>query len=99
LLQRHSVSLLRFESPDSNPRGLVLPRPEPRWTYQVEAQFVCEALDASIGADFIPQVWKVSSRARLIRLLGHPVLQTVDLPSYLTYGIRTGYLATKIRAC
>jgi hypothetical protein len=52
--QKHSVSLLRFESPDSNPRGLALPRPEPRWTYQVGAQFICEALDASIGANFIP---------------------------------------------
>jgi hypothetical protein len=54
LLQRHSVSLLRFESPNSNLRGLVLPRPEPRWTYQVKAQFICEAPDASIGANFIP---------------------------------------------
>jgi hypothetical protein len=35
---------------------------------------------------------KFLGRARLIRILGHLVLQTVDLPSYLTYGIRTGLL-------
>jgi hypothetical protein len=33
---------------------------------------------------------KFLSRARLIRIPGHLVLQTVDLPLYLTYGIRIG---------
>jgi hypothetical protein len=35
---------------------------------------------------------KLLGRARLIRIPGHLVLQTVDLPSYLTYGIRNGIL-------
>jgi hypothetical protein len=35
---------------------------------------------------------KFLGRARLIRILGHLVLQTVDLPSYLTCGIRIGIL-------
>jgi hypothetical protein len=38
---------------------------------------------------------KFLSRARLIQIPGHLVLQTVDLPSYLTYGIRTGILPPK----
>jgi hypothetical protein len=33
---------------------------------------------------------KFLGRARLIRIPSHLVLQTVDLPSYLTYGIRIG---------
>jgi hypothetical protein len=66
LSQRHSVSLLRFESPDSNPRGLVLPRPEPRWTYQVEAQFIarhpmCPSVQTSYR-----RYGKFLGRARLI---------------------------------
>jgi hypothetical protein len=35
---------------------------------------------------------KFLGRVRLIRIPGHLVLQTVDLPSYLTYGIRIGIL-------
>jgi hypothetical protein len=38
---------------------------------------------------------KFLGRARLIRIPGHLVLQTVDLPSYLTYSIRTGILPPK----
>jgi hypothetical protein len=35
---------------------------------------------------------KFLGRARLIRIPGHLVLQTVNLPSYLTYGVRIGIL-------
>jgi hypothetical protein len=35
---------------------------------------------------------KFLGRARLIRIPGHLVLQTVDLHSYFTYGIRIGIL-------
>jgi hypothetical protein len=35
---------------------------------------------------------KFLGRARLIQIPGHLVLQTVDLPSYLTYGIRISIL-------
>jgi hypothetical protein len=35
---------------------------------------------------------KLLGRVRLIRIPGHLVLQTVDLPSYLTYGIRIDIL-------
>jgi hypothetical protein len=40
---------------------------------------------------------KFLGRARLIRIPGHVVLQTVDLPSYLTYGIRIGILPPEFR--
>jgi hypothetical protein len=35
---------------------------------------------------------KLLGRVRLIRIPGHLVLRTVDLPSYLTYGIQIGIL-------
>jgi hypothetical protein len=40
---------------------------------------------------------KLLGRVRLIRILGHLVLQTVDLPSYLTYGIRISILPPESR--
>jgi hypothetical protein len=52
----------------------------------------CEAPDASIGAYLHAVSKKIFSTERLIRIPGHPVLLTMDLPSYLTYGIRTGLL-------
>jgi hypothetical protein len=42
--------LLRFESPDSNPRGLALLQPEPRVDLPGRSPVQCEALDASIDA-------------------------------------------------
>jgi hypothetical protein len=45
-----SVSLLRFKSPDSNPRGLALLRPEPRMDLSGRSPVQCEVLDASIEA-------------------------------------------------
>jgi hypothetical protein len=47
-----SVSLLRFESPNSNPRGLALLRPEPRMDLSGRSPVQCGALDASIEARF-----------------------------------------------
>jgi hypothetical protein len=44
------VSLLRFESPDPNPRGLVLLRPEPRVDLSGRSPVMCKALDVSIDA-------------------------------------------------
>jgi hypothetical protein len=44
------VSLLRFESPDSNPRGLALLRPEPRVDLSGRCPVMRKAFDASIDA-------------------------------------------------
>jgi hypothetical protein len=44
------VSLLRFESPDSNPRGLALLRPEPHVDLSSQSPVMRKALDASIDA-------------------------------------------------
>jgi hypothetical protein len=86
------VSLLRFESPDSNTRGLELLQPEPRVDLLGRSPVVCKALDASINVKLhTVGMENYLSRARL-RLPGHLVLQTVDLPWYLTYGIRIGIL-------
>jgi hypothetical protein len=50
IVAKTSVSLLRFESPDSNPRGLGPLRPEPRVDLSGQSPVVCKALDASIDA-------------------------------------------------
>jgi hypothetical protein len=50
IVAKTSVSLLRFESPDSNPRGLALLRPEPRVDLLGRSPVICKALDASIDA-------------------------------------------------
>jgi hypothetical protein len=50
IVAKTSVSLLRFESPDSNPRGLVLLRPEPRVDLSGRSPVMCKALDAFIEA-------------------------------------------------
>jgi hypothetical protein len=50
IVAKTSVSLLRFESPDSNPRGLALLRPEPRVDLSGRSPVMCKALDASIDA-------------------------------------------------
>jgi hypothetical protein len=50
IVAKTSVSLLRFESPDSKPRGLELLRPEPRVDLSGQSPVVCKALDASIDA-------------------------------------------------
>jgi hypothetical protein len=44
------VSLLRFESPDSNPRGLALLQPQPRVDLSGRSPVMRKALDASINA-------------------------------------------------
>jgi hypothetical protein len=44
------VSLLKFESPDSNPRGLALLQPEPRVDLSGRSPAMRKALDASIDA-------------------------------------------------
>jgi hypothetical protein len=55
---------------------------------------VCKALDASIDAKLhTVGMENYLSRACLMRLPGHLVLLTVDLPSYLTYDIRIGILS------
>jgi hypothetical protein len=93
IVTKTSVSLLRFESPNSNPRGLVPLRPEPRVDLSGRSPVVCKALDASIDARLHAVGMENSlSRARLMRLPGHLVLLTVDLSSYLTYDIRIGIL-------
>jgi hypothetical protein len=98
IVAKTSVSLLRFESPDSNPRGLALLRPEPRVDLSGRSPVVCKELDASIDKRLHTACMENSlSRARLVRLPGHLVLLTVDLSSYLTYGIRIGILAPKFR--
>jgi hypothetical protein len=49
---------------------------------------MCKALDVSIDARLHTAGMENSlNRARLMRLPGHLVLLTVDLPSYLTYNI------------
>jgi hypothetical protein len=50
IVAKTSVSLLRFESPDSNPRGLALLRPEPHVDLSGQSLVMCKALDASIDA-------------------------------------------------
>jgi hypothetical protein len=50
IVAKKSVSLLRFESPDSNPHGLVLLQPEPRVDLSGQSPVVCKALDATIDA-------------------------------------------------
>jgi hypothetical protein len=50
IVAKTSVSLLRFESPDSNPRGLALLQPEPRVDLSGRSPVMCKALDASIDA-------------------------------------------------
>jgi hypothetical protein len=93
IVAKTSVSLLRFESPDSNPRGLAPLRPEPRVDLSGRSPVVCKALDASIDAKLHAVGTENSlSRACLMRLPGHLVLLIVDLSSYLTYGIRIGIL-------
>jgi hypothetical protein len=93
IVAKTSVTLLRFESPDSNPRGLALLRPEPHVDLSGQSPVVCKALDASIDARlYTAGMVNSLSRARLMRLPGHLVLLTVDLPSYLTYGIQIGIL-------
>jgi hypothetical protein len=44
------VCSLRFDSPDSNPRGLALLRPEPRVDLSGRSPVLRKALDASIDA-------------------------------------------------
>jgi hypothetical protein len=93
IVTKTSVSLLRFESPDSNPRGLAPLRPEPRVDLSGQSPVVCKALDASIDAKLHAVGMENSlSIARLMRLPGHLVLLTVDLSSYLTYDIQIGIL-------
>jgi hypothetical protein len=88
IVAKTSVSLLRFESPDSNPRGLVPLRPEPRVDLLGRSPVMCKAFDASIDAKLHAVGTENSlNRARLMRLSGHLVLLTVDLSSYLTYDI------------
>jgi hypothetical protein len=48
IVAKTSVSLLRFESPDSNPRGLALLRPEPRADLSGRSTVMFKALNASI---------------------------------------------------
>jgi hypothetical protein len=50
IVAKISVSLLRFEFPDSNPRGLALLRPEPRVDLPGRSPVMCKAIDASIDA-------------------------------------------------
>jgi hypothetical protein len=50
IVAKTSVSLLRFESPDSNPHGLALLRPEPHADLSGQSPVMCKALDASIDA-------------------------------------------------
>jgi hypothetical protein len=93
IVTKTSINLLRFESPDSNPRGLAPLRPKPRVDLSGQSLVVCKALDASIDARLHTVGMENSlSRARLMRLPGHLVLLTVDLSLYLTYGIRIGIL-------
>jgi hypothetical protein len=93
IVAKTSVSLLRFESSDSNLRGLAPLRPEPRVDLSGRSPVVCKALDVSIEAKLYDVgTKKFLGRARLLRLPGHLVLLTVDLSSHLTYGIRIGIL-------
>jgi hypothetical protein len=90
------VSLLRFESPDSNPRGLAPLRLVPRVDLSGRSPVVCKALGASIDAKLhAVGIENFLSRARLMRLPGHLVLLTVDLSLYLTYDIRIGILPSE----
>jgi hypothetical protein len=50
IVAKTSISLLRFKSPDSNPRGLALLRPEPRVDLSGRSPVMCKALDATIDA-------------------------------------------------
>jgi hypothetical protein len=98
IVAKTSVSLLRFESPDSNPRGLAPLRPAPRVDLSGQSPVVCKALDAYIDARTHAVGMENSlSRARLMRLPGQLVLLYVVLPSYLTYGIRIGILPPEFR--
>jgi hypothetical protein len=93
IVAKTSVGLLRFESSDSNPRGLALLRPEPCVELSGRSPVVCMTLDASIDARLHTVGMENSlNRARLMRFPGHLVLLTMDLTSYLTYGIRIGML-------
>jgi hypothetical protein len=88
IVAKTSVSLLRFKSPDSDRRGLAQLRPELRVELSGRSPVVCKALDASINANLHAVGMENSlSRARLMRVPGHLVLLTVNLSSYLTYGI------------
>jgi hypothetical protein len=67
IVAKTTVSLLRFESPDSNPRGLVPLRPVPRVDLSGQSPVICKALDASIDAKFHAVGTENSlGRARLI---------------------------------
>jgi hypothetical protein len=93
IVAKTMVSLLRFESPDSNPRGLAPLRPVPRVDLSGQIPVVCKTLDASIDAKLhAVGTENFLGRARLMRLPGYLVLLTVDLSLYLTYGIRIGIL-------
>jgi hypothetical protein len=93
IVAKTSISLLRFESPDLNPRGLAPLRPEPCVDLSGRSLVLCKALDASIDARLhVVGMEDSLSRARLMRLSGHLVLLIVDLSSYLTYGIQIGIL-------
>jgi hypothetical protein len=50
IVAKISVSLLRFESPNSNPRGLALLQPESRVDLSCQSPVMCKAFDASIDA-------------------------------------------------
>jgi hypothetical protein len=64
IVAKTSVSLLRFESLDSNPRGLALPRPEPRVDLSGQSPVMCKALDASIDARLHTVGMEISSAKR-----------------------------------
>jgi hypothetical protein len=92
IVAKTTISLLRLESPDSNPRGLAPLRPESCVDLSGQSLVMCEALDASIDAKLhVVGIENSLDRAGLMRLSGYLVLLTVDLPSYFTYGIRIVY--------
>jgi hypothetical protein len=64
IVAKTSVSLLRFESPDSNPRGLALLRPEPRVDLSGRSPVICKAVDASIDARLHTVGMEISSVER-----------------------------------
>jgi hypothetical protein len=64
IVAKTSVNLLRFESPDSNPRGLALPRLEPGVDLSGRSLVMCKALDASIDARLHTVGMEISSAER-----------------------------------
>jgi hypothetical protein len=64
IVTKTSVSLLRFESLDSNPCCLALLRPEPRVDLSGQSPVICKALDASINARLYIVGMEISSAER-----------------------------------